>query len=102
MTRLNTQRGQQRHKPHQLLAAGIAAFVAGVALLFIPVLDGALRPVGSLVLLVGVVLLVLHLVWARLVDARQPHPLRSDSSFSSNSFVYSGPTGHTTQPLDDQ
>ncbi len=102
MTRLHLQRSKQHRKPRHLLAAGILAFVSGVGLLFVPMLHGALRPVGSLVLLLGVVLLTLHLVWLRLTHGRRSAPRRNDSSYSTNSFVHSGPTGHTTQLLDDK
>lgn len=83
----NQQRDHQRqghHNRYQLLQQGFLAFVAGVALLFFPEFNDELRPVASLLLLLGVIALTLHLVLARLADHRS-RALHTDSAF--------GPTG---------
>ncbi len=81
----NQQRDHQRQgHHHQLLQPGFLAYVAGVALLFLPEFNDELRPVASLLLLLGVIALTCYLVLARLADhrSRARHP---DSAF--------GPTG---------
>ncbi|MGH6625795.1 MAG: hypothetical protein ACRECD_04520 [Burkholderiaceae bacterium] len=80
----NQQRDHQcQGHHHQLLQPGLLAFVAGVALLFFPEFNDELRPVASLLLLLGVIALTLHLILARLAD-RRACARRTDSAFGPN------------------
>ena len=74
---------QQRQGHYQLLQPGILAFVAGVALLFFPEFNDELRPVASLLLLLGVIVLTLHLFLACLAD-RRSSVRHTDAAFDPN------------------